>query len=144
MDPQSCLTLYVLALHHSFKQQCLNQLKEAQCFVISFYESLDIELHEEQLDFVGRYFNKDKGTCSYLTSGFLGHTHAEDLKKFKEGINDLEKKKMLQGSMDGPNVNWKLYDSIVQEQNENDDCPDMIDFGSCSLHVVHGALRTGV
>ena len=51
---------------------------------------------------------------------------------------------MLQVSVDGPNVNWKLYDSIVEEWNENDDYPDLIDIGSCSLHVVHGAFRTGV
>ena len=127
-----------------FKQKLLNKLKEAQCFVISFDESLNTELYEEQMDFVVRYFNKDRVTCRYLTSEFLGHTCADDLKKFEEGIKDLEKKKMLQVSMDGSNVNWKLYDSIVEEQNENDDYPDLIDIGSCSLHVVHGAFRTGV
>ena len=127
-----------------FKQQLLNELKEAQCFVISFDESLNTELHEEQMDFVVRYFNKDRVTCRYLTSEFLDHTHVDDLKKFEEGIKDLEKKKMLQVSMDEPNVNWKLYDSIVEEWNENDDYPDLIDIGSCSLHVVHGAFRTGV
>ena len=95
------------------------------------------------MDFVVRYFNKDMVTCRYLTSWFLGHTHAEDLKKFKEGIKDLEKKKMLQVSMDGPNVYWKLYANIVQE-SENCDCPDLIDIGSCSLHIVHWAFRTGV
>ena len=51
---------------------------------------------------------------------------------------------MLQISMDGPNVNWKLYDSIVEEWNENDDYPDLIDIRLCSLHVVCGAVRTGV
>ena len=128
-----------------FKQQLLNELKEAKCFVISFDESLNTELHEEQMDFVVRYFNKDRVTYRYLTSEFLGHTHANDLKKkFEEGIKDLEKKKMLQLLMDGTNVNWKLYDSIVEEQNENDDYPDLTDIGSCRLHVVHGAFRTGV
>ena len=127
-----------------FKQQLLNELKEAQCFIISFDESLNTELHEEQMDFVVRYFNKDRVTCRYLTSEFVGHTRADDLKKFEEGIKDLEKKKMLKISMDGPNINWKLYDSIVEEWNENDDYPDLIDIGSCSLHVVHGAFRTGV
>ena len=46
--------------------------------------------------------------------------------------------------MGGPYVNWKLYDSIVQEQSEHDDYPDLIDIGWCSLHVVHGAFRTSV
>ena len=104
-----------------FKQQLLNELKEAQCFVISFDELLNTELHEKQMDFVVRYFNKDRVTCRYLTSEFLDHTHVDDLKKkFEEGIKDLEKKKMLQVSVDGPNVNWQLYDSIVEERNEND------------------------
>ena len=128
-----------------FKQQFLKELKEAQCYVISFDESLNTELHEEQMDFLVRYFHKDKVTCRYITSGFLGHTRAEDLKmKFEEGIIELEKKKMLQISMDGPNVNWKLYDSIVEKRSENDDYPGLIDIGSCNLHIVHGAFRTGV
>ena len=53
-------------------------------------------------------------------------------------------KKMLQDSMDGPSVNWKLYDSIVEERNKNDDYTALIDIGSCSLHVVHGTFRSGV
>ena len=77
------------------KQQLLNELKEAQCFVISFDESLNTELHEEQVDFVVRYFNKDWVTCRYLTSEFFGYTCVDDLKKkFEEGIKDLGKKKM--------------------------------------------------
>ena len=128
-----------------FKQQLLKELKEAQCYVISFDESLNTELHEEQMDFLVRYFHKDKVTCRYITSGFLCHTRAEDLKmKFKEGIIELEKKKMLQISMNGPNVNWKLYDSIVEKRSENDDYPGLIDIGSCNLHIVHGAFRTGM
>ena len=107
--------------------------------------NLNTELHEEQMDFLVRYLYKDKVTCRYITSGFLGHSHAEDLKmKFEEGIIELEKKKMLQVSMGGPNVNWKLYDSIVEERNENDDYPGLIDIGSCNLHIVHGAFRAGV
>ena len=53
-------------------------------------------------------------------------------------------KKMVQVSMDGPNINWKLYDSIVEERNQNNDYPTLIDIRSCSLHVVHGAFRSGV
>ena len=56
----------------------------------------------------------------------------------------MEKRKILQISMDGPNVNWLLYESIVEEWNENYDYPDLIDIGSWSLHVVHGAFRAGV
>ena len=53
-------------------------------------------------------------------------------------------KKMVQVSMDGPNVHWKLHGSIAEEINQNDDHPALIDIGSCSLHAVHGTFRSGV
>ena len=97
------------------------------------------------MDFFVKYFSKDRVVCRYLTSRFLGHTCAEDLKKeFEEAIQELDMKKMVQVSIDGPNVNWKLYDSIVEERNQNDDYLALIDIGPCSLHVVHGVFRSGV
>ena len=97
------------------------------------------------MDFFVKYSSKDRVVCRYLTSRFLGHTCAEDVKKkFEKGIQDLDMKKMAQISMDGPNVNWILYDSLVEERNQNDDYPSLIDIGSCNLHVLHGAFRSGV
>ena len=51
---------------------------------------------------------------------------------------------MIQVSMDGPNVNWKLLSSIVDERQSNDDYPELLDIGSCSLHVIHDAFRKGM
>ena len=46
------------------------------------------------MDFIVNYFNKV--FCRYLMSSFLGHTCAQDLKKeFKEGIEELDMKKMV-------------------------------------------------
>ena len=59
---------------------------------------------------------------------------------FDEATKDLDKRKMIQVSMDGPNVNWKLLSSIVDERQSNDDYPELLDIGSCSLHVIHGAF----
>ena len=64
-----------------FKQQVIVELKEMQCFVLSFDESLYNEFHREQKDLVVKYFNKDRVVCMHLTSRFLCHTCAEDLKK---------------------------------------------------------------
>ena len=49
----------------------------------------------------------------------------------------------MQISMDGPNVNWKMYDNITEERR-SEEYPGLIDVGCCSLHTVHGAFRTGV
>ena len=128
-----------------FKQQLLVELEETQCFVILFDESLNNELHKEQTDFFVKYFTKDKVVCRYPTSRFLDHTCAEDLKKeFEEGIQELDKKKMVQVSIDGSNVIWKLYDSIEEERNQNDDYSSLIDIGSCSVHIVHVTFRSGL
>ena len=89
------------------------------------------------MDFTVRYFKNDKVESRYLTSLFLGHTTAKDLKKFEEATEQLDLKKLIQISMDGPNVNWKLLDSIAEDRSSNEQYPVL-------LHVVHGAFRNGI
>ena len=44
--------------------------------------------------------------------------------------------------MDGPNVNLKFYEAVVTERNENEQ-HQLINIGSCGLHTIHGAFKTG-
>ena len=87
--------------------------------MISFDESLNPDLHEEQMDFIVRFIKDGKVEMRYLGSAFLGYTTALnrfDLNRnFDEATKDLNKRKMIQVSMDGPNANWKLLSSIVEE-----------------------------
>ena len=42
--------------------------------------------------------------------------------------------------MDGPNVNWKIFEMFKQYRKEEDPLsPMVLEFGSCGLHVLHGA-----
>ena len=128
-----------------FMDLLLKELKDATCFVISFDESFNEELEKEQMDFIVRYFKDGEVKSRYLSSGFLGHTTAKDLKRaFEECTEKLDLKSLIQVSMDGPNVNWKMLDLIVEDRNSNETYPNLLDVGSCSLHVVHGAFRTGM
>ena len=43
--------------------------------------------------------------------------------------------------MDGLNVNWKFYEHIVSERE--DDLPCLINIGSSNLHVVNDGFRIG-
>ena len=53
----------------------------------------------------------------YLGSEFLGHATAADLlTHFKDGITQLDPKRLLQVSMDGPSVNWKVYTDLARER----------------------------
>ena len=58
------------------------------------------------MDFSVRCFKNDHVMTRYLSSEFLGHSIAEDLKlKFEEATEKLDTKRMVQVSMDRPNVN---------------------------------------
>ena len=46
--------------------------------------------------------------------------------------------------MDGPNVNWKFHDLLQEHICEaGEEASALISVGSCGLHVVHNAFKTG-
>ena len=45
--------------------------------------------------------------------------------------------------MDGPNVNWKVFKDFDKDLKDSDNV-EMLNIGSCGLHVVHGAFKTGL
>ena len=73
----------------------------------------------------------------------MGHaTHKDLLEGFNSSVSDLDLSKMIQLSMDGPNVNWKFARTLSKGRTENG-LSDLIDIGSCPLHVINGAFQTG-
>lgn len=45
--------------------------------------------------------------------------------------------------MHGPSVNIKFYIKLVKTC-EQAQVPNLIDIGTCSLHVIHGAFKSGI
>ncbi|KAG0412027.1 hypothetical protein HPB47_010844 [Ixodes persulcatus] len=45
--------------------------------------------------------------------------------------------------MDGPNVNLKFLRSLKEELRASDTNHQILDIGSCGLHVVNGAFKAG-
>ena len=94
-----------------------------------------------------RFWDKQKNevVSRYLGSQFLGHTRANDLLECLVGeLSALREKNLVQLSMDGPKTNWKLFDHFVQRrENIVPHMPTLLNLGSCSLHIVHGAFKTG-
>ena len=69
----------------------------------------------------------------YYQSEFMGHATAEKmLSVFETATSDLDFGNLLQLSMDGPNVNWKLYD-LIQSRLQKDCHKSMLTTGSCVL-----------
>lgn len=101
----------------------------------------------EQLDVVVRHWSEREGkvVVHYFDSEFWGHTQAEKLlERIKRALSPLNPNKLLQISMDGPAVNWKLLRIFQEDKSQEDpDAPKMINLGSCGLHVLHGSFQDG-
>ena len=66
----------------------------------------------------------------YIGSEFLGHATAADLlTHFKDGIRQLDPKRLLQVSMDGPSVNWKFY-TVLARECKTQELPELLNIGS--------------
>ena len=44
--------------------------------------------------------------------------------------------------MDGPNVNWAFFSELGNYRTKND-MSKLLSTGSCGVHAVHGAFKTG-
>ena len=129
-----------------FQGILLNQLQASPYFVVSYDESMNRILQEEQMDVLVRFFNEESGLVEtrYFDSTFLRRPNSTNLHaKLLESLSTIPLNKMLQLSMDGPNVNWDVLLCQHQYRTEKE-FPDIIIIGSCGLHILHGALKTGV
>lgn len=130
-----------------FHQELVDLIKTCDYFVIAFDESLNKSIQEKQMDIHVRYWDTSSNfVCTrYFKSAFLGHATANDMMvKFLDCLKLIDLKKMVQLSMDGPNVNWKFYDDLCKHVAEDPNDPKTVNIGSCGLHRMHLAYRAGV
>ena len=117
------------------------------CFYsLSYDESLNKPLQKQQMDLQVRYWcdQRNQAVTRYYGSEFmLLSDHAILTESLLKGISDIPEEKLVQLAMDGPHVNWKTL-GVLQERREENEFPPLADIGSCSLHVVSGALHSAV
>ena len=118
-------------------------MNKSDIFVFSFDESLDQVAQTCEMDAYEQFWNVTelKVNARSIGSTFFGHgTHQNLLKHFHEVTKELDHSKLYQISMDGPSVNLKFYNEIVQDRQENM-IHSLILIGSCSLLIVHGSFK---
>lgn len=128
-----------------FKSDLEETLQRVSFVVVGFDESLNKTTKNQQMDLNIRFWDdaKNQVVTRYLTSKFLGRSRAVDLlAAFKEGLGEVPLSKLLQVSMDGPNVNWAFLRELKVDIQHND--KELLDVGSCGLHILHGAFKDGV
>ena len=128
-----------------FSQLLKEEVQKSEMYIISFDESLNDATQSCQMDLIVKYWDntEQKTKARYWNTSYLGHSaHTDLLEHFNKNLDCLDSSKMIQISMDGPSVNHKFLKGVVKEREE---CkiPSLIDIGSCSLHVIHGAFRLG-
>ena len=50
---------------------------------------------------------------------------------------------IFKAGMDGPHVNWDTLKLLIEERKQKG-LNTLLNLGSCGLHVVHGAFKTGM
>ena len=88
-------------------------------------------------------FDNGAVKVNYFTSRFFERPNAENIEnEIHAALKPVSEGKMLQLSMDGPNTNWKVFDLLQQHWEEAEFSP-LLELGSCSLQMLHGAFQSG-
>ena len=70
-------------------------------------------------------------------------SNAENIEnEIQAALKPVSEEKMIQLPMDGPNINWKLFD-LLKSYREDAEWSSLLNLGSCSLLIIHGAFQTG-
>lgn len=133
-----------------FLNQIFDVLSSCTDLVIGFDETLNKVSQRQQLDVCVRFFDdtKQEVRSAYIGSAFLSSTRAVDL---LDGLKSCLKSnpvlltRVIQVSMDGPNVNLKLAKDLTTELRvQRGETFELLNLGSCGLHVVHNSFKSGM
>lgn len=144
-DKLSYSVTYGLGPH--FQKDLANLIRNAKFFSASFDEVLNKVAQKGQMDLVVKFWKDDKVETRYLNSCFLQAACATDLlKAFKLGFSSLgiNTKKLINISMDGPNVNLKFFDDLKENLATEKNEFKLLQTGTCSLHIVNGSYKTAL
>lgn len=130
-----------------FREELISQVKNCEVFVVLFDESLNKIVQRGQMDLSIRFMYSNNGKSNvvtrYFDSAFLNHATAEILlESFLNMLKNVNLRKLLQVSMDGPNVNFKFLRLLKQYLNDNESTtPVLVELGSCGIHTVHNCFK---
>lgn len=120
------------------------RLKKESAYVLLFDETLNSQLQKKQMDVHVRFWDNDTIHTHFFKSEFMGHAAASDIcDRLEPIIEELGYSKLIQLSMDGPNVNWKVFNSLQEQVERHTAGRTMLQTGSCGLHTLHNAFRAG-
>lgn len=146
LSKTKCSYYLVFGLAPYYRDILIENIASSPSFSILFDESLNHHIQEEQMDVHVRYWDlkTSQAQTRYLDSRFFHRPNAVKIQEeILEAIKPLNENAMIMISMDGPNTNWVVLDKMKAHRDANE-IPQIMDVGSCGLHIVHGAFQTGI
>ncbi|KAM7298551.1 uncharacterized protein ISCGN_019145 [Ixodes scapularis] len=142
---KKCVYVACHGLRPFFLSHLQQEVQKSDYYVVLFGESGNDFLQEKQMDVHVRYWDSShKVATRYYTSAFMGHSTAEDIQEvLLRALDPLPLGKIIQISMDGPNVNLKFFRNMQVHLQEHHQV-QCVDLGTCGLHTIHNAFRAGV
>ena len=129
-----------------FKDFLKTKLQDSEFLVISFDESLSKSTQNCQMDIGIIFWSQEAKQVEvrYWDFRFLGHATSGDLlENFNKSLDGLGISKIIQISMDGSSVRWCFYNEVVKNRKEME-LYQLINIGSCGLHIIHGSFKIGI
>lgn len=140
---RKCAYIATFGLAPYIKRLLLKEVSLQTAYVVLFDESLNHILQSKQMDLHVRLWEGAEVKTKYIGSEFLGHSTAADIvDKMCNALSEMGIHNLIQLSMDGPNVNWKVFEMLQKEMQKQVD-KSLLNIGSCGLHIIHNAFKAG-
>ena len=115
------------------------------CYSVSFDESLNDVTQKSEMDVIIRYWDNVDMEMKvwFCNASMLGYaTNIDLLEHFNASISTLDSTKLIHVSMDGHSVNHLFLKEFCEQREENE-LAQLLDIGTCGLHMINGAFKTG-
>ena len=132
-----CKYLICFGIAPYFKELLNSVISELDHVVCQFDESHNDVMKKGQMDLHVRYCDSVTNTVitRYYSSEFLGKAASKYvLEKFKKCMPGINEDKLLQVSMNGPQVNTSFIAMLNEDRRENE-LTELVSIGTCSLHT---------
>lgn len=126
-----------------FASELQKKARNSSNYVLLFDETLNHEIQQKEADVYLRFWDSDVVVTRYFDSKFVGHATAEIMfNELSPIVTSLGHSKLLQLSMDGPNVNLKC-EKLLKASIAKQTPMKLLEIGTCGLHILHNAFRAG-
>ena len=126
-----------------FKDNLVEDVNRSKFLSVDFDKSLNQITQTCQMDITVRFWDVNRVQVRYWDSSFMGHTAAINLLQHFTNITEpMNQSSIIHLSMDGPSLNHKFYRDL-KEYREMEKLPEVINFESCNLNILHREFKSG-